>query len=130
MHKRPVPDWEPDVREAMKGRPNFGVRTSPGNIAACLWDCGEDLLAERALGMSADELAAINRIQAVYEDPTYPLPVVGQGISHRHVAALAAIAYFEGALRPLARVRSRPTKLRPVRFTSAASAPVTLHDAD
>jgi hypothetical protein len=88
-------------------------------IAACLWDCGEDALAERALAMSADEHVAIQRIQAVYENPAYPLPVAGQRITHRHATALAAIAYFEGRLRPLARARRRPESLRPARFDPA-----------
>ena len=107
----------------MKGRPNFRVDVSPRTIAASLWDCGEDALAERALTMSSDEHAAIQRIQAVYEDPTYPLPVGGQRITHRHVSALAAVAYFEGTLRPLARARRRPEKLRPARFDPEARDP-------
>lgn len=110
--------WDRDVREAMKGRSNFSVHTSVTLIAACLWDCGEDELADRALAMTADDHAAIQRIEAVYEDRNYPLPVEGQRISHRHVSALAAVAYFEGSLRPLARVRSRPRSQRPERFNS------------
>ncbi|SIT86516.1 hypothetical protein SAMN05880545_2556 [Microbacterium sp. RU33B] len=113
--------WDKDVREAMKGRPNFRVSTSVTLIAACLWDCGEDELAEHALTMTADDHDAIQRIEAVYEDPRYPLPVVGQRILHRHVAALAAIAYFEGSLRPLARNRSRAQKDRPARFSAEPS---------
>ena len=119
MWKRSRPRWDPDVVKAMKGRSNFRVSSSPRQIAACLWDCGEDDLADRALAMTADDHAAIQRIEAVYEDPTYPLPVVGQQISHRHVCALAAVAYFEGRLRPLARARRRPERLRPARFDPA-----------
>jgi hypothetical protein len=85
-------------------------------IAASLWDCGEDALAERALAMTPEDHDAIQRIQAVYEDPTYSLPIEGQRITHRHVSALAAIAYFEGRLRPLARTRRRPETSRPARF--------------
>ena len=107
----------------MKGRSNFRVDVSPRTIAASLWDCGEDALADRALAMSSDEHAAILRIQAVYEDPTYPLPVAGQRITHRHVSALAAVAYFEGTLRPLAQARRRPEKLRPARFDPEARDP-------
>jgi hypothetical protein len=116
MWKMTRPRWDRDVREAMKGRPHYRVGTSSRMIAASLWDCGEDALAERALAMTPDEHAAIERIMAVYEDRTYPLPVVGQRITHRHVMALAAIAYFEGRLRPLAQARRRPEKLRPARF--------------
>lgn len=114
--RRSKPRWDPDVVEAMKGVHNFRVHTSPTMIASCLWDCGEDDLAERALTMTPEEHAAIQRIEAMYEDSNYPLPVEGQRISHRHVTALAAIAYFEGRLRPLAQTRSRPTKQRPARF--------------
>jgi hypothetical protein len=120
MLRRSAARWDRDVREAMKGRANFRVSASPRMIATSLWDCGEDAIAERALTMSAAEHAAILRIQAVYEDPTYPLPVDGQRITHRHVSALAAVAYFEGTLRPLARARRRPEKLRPARFDPTA----------
>lgn len=96
----------------MKGRHNFQVHFSRSMAAACLWDFGEDALAERALGMSDDDLAAIQRIAAVYEDPEYPLPREGR-IAHMHVNAFASIAYFEGRLRPLARTRRRPKKDRP-----------------
>lgn len=117
------PRWDDDVREAMKGRSNFTVNAPITLIAACLWDCGEDELADRALAMSPDDHAAILRIAAVYEDSRYPLPVEGQNITHRHVNALAAIAYFEGRLRPLARNRSRPRSARPARFDTHPPAP-------
>lgn len=116
--------WAPDVREAMLGVANFQVSA----IAGCLWDFGEDELAERALAMSADDHAAILRIAAVYENPLYPLPVVGRNITHGHVNALAAIAYFEGALRPLAQNRRRPQKNRPDRFRTPL--PVRDHEGD
>ena len=116
MWKRAAPRWDRDVREAMKGRDNFRVSTSPSLMAACLWDCGEDALAERALTMTPEEHEAIQRIEAVYENTDYPLPVEGQRTTHRHVTALAAVAYFEGSLRPLARARARPAKLRPARY--------------
>jgi hypothetical protein len=64
MWKRAAPRRDRDVREAMKGVPNFQVHTSPSMIAACLWDQGEDELAERALIMSPDEHGAIQRIEA------------------------------------------------------------------
>jgi hypothetical protein len=121
MWKRSTDRWAPDVREAMKGRRNFRVETSRDLIAAALWDLGEDELAERALAMTPDDHAAIQRIEAVYEDPAYPLPIAGQRITHRHVTALASVAYFEGRLRPLARTRRRPERLRPARFNPAAS---------
>jgi len=68
--------------------------------------------------MTDEELDAVMRISAVYEDPDYPLPVAGVRISHGHVDALATIAYFEGSLRPLTRVRRRAQKDRPQRFDS------------
>jgi len=114
--------WAPDVLEAMKGRANFRVSAPITLIAGCLWDFGEDELAERALAMSADDHAAILRIAAVYENPRYPLPVEGRNITHGHVDALAAIAYFEGALRPLAQNRRRPQKNRPDRFRTPVPA--------
>jgi hypothetical protein len=104
--------WDRDVRRAMEGRPNFRVSFSRNTLAMCLWDFGEDALVERAFGMSDDDLAAVQRIAAVYEDGEYPLPREGR-IAHMHVSAFAAIAYFEGSLRPLARDRRRPEKDRP-----------------
>ena len=104
--------WDRSVRKAMKGRPNFRVEFSRTLLATCLWDFGEDALIERALTMTDDDLAAVQRIAAVYEDPQYPLPRQGR-IAHMHVNCFAAIAYFEGTLRPLARTRRRPEKGRP-----------------
>lgn len=104
--------WDRDVREAMKGRHNFHVHVSRSSVATSLWDFGEDDLSERAMTMSDDEHQAIQRICAVYEDPAYALPREGR-IAHMHVNAFAAIAYFEGSLRPLVRTRRRPEKDRP-----------------
>ncbi|UIN30320.1 hypothetical protein [Microbacterium binotii] len=128
MSAEPPAAWAPDVREAMKGVANFQVSAPITLIAGCLWDFGEDELAERALAMSADDHAAILRIAAVYENPRHPLPVVGRNITHGHVNALAAIAYFEGALRPLAQNRRRPQKNRPDRFRTPP--PVRDHEGD
>lgn len=108
--------WDRDVRTAMKGRPAFSVNFTVSQTASSLWDYAEDELIERALGMSTEDLAAIQRIAAVYEDPTYPLPLTRQTITHNHVNAFAAIAYFEGRLRPLAQTRRRPQKNRPPRL--------------
>lgn len=100
----------------MKDRERFVVHLSIGQTAASLWDYGEDALAERALTMSEADLRAVQRIAAVYEDPTYPLPIERQRITHNHVNAIAAVAYLEGRLRPMARTRRRPEKDRPERF--------------
>ena len=108
--------WSRDVAEAMKGVERFRVQASRHVIASHLWDYGEDELAERSLVMTEDEHDAVMRISAVYENPDYPLPVEGVRISHGHVDALAAIAYFEGSLRPLNRSRRRPERDRPARF--------------
>jgi hypothetical protein len=99
----------------MKGVHNFRVHVSRSSVAASLWDFGEDDLADRALTMSDEDLQAIQHICAVYEEPSYLLPREGR-IAHVHVNAFAAIAYFEGSLRPLARTRRRPQKDRPERF--------------
>ncbi len=116
--------WDPDVRQAMKGRPNFSVRFSRSMVAVTLWDFGEDNLVERALAMSDADLAAVQRIAAVYEDTSYPLPREGR-IAHMHVSAFAAIAYFEGSLRPLARARRRPEKDRPAHLKQLPPDPLT-----
>jgi hypothetical protein len=101
----------------LHGVQRFNVFTSKSQVAASLWDYGEDDLADRALLMSDEDLEGIERIAAHFESPTYDLPMDGQRITHNHVNAFAAIMFFEGALRPLSRTRRRPSKLRPVRFT-------------
>lgn len=98
------------------GRPGFRVRFSRSQVAASLWDYGEDELAGRSVAMSDADLARIQRIASWYEDPGYPLPVEGQRATHNHVVALAAVTYYEGAVRPLARTRRRPEKDRPPAF--------------
>ena len=108
--------WSRDVRLAMKGRTNFHLRFSASQAAASLWDHGEDLLADRALTMTEADLAAIQRIAATYWDPGYALPIEGQRLTLGKVSAFAAIAYFEGRLRPLSRTRRRPKNARPARF--------------
>jgi hypothetical protein len=82
-------------------------------VASGLWDYGENHLVDRALGMSDRDLRCIWQLAAQYEDVTYPLPDPGQGITHNHVIAYAAVTHFEGHLRPLARGRRRPQKDRP-----------------
>ena len=101
----------------MRGRPRFKMHFSKSQTAASLWDYAEDELAERALQMGDADLERVQAIAAHYESRSYPLPVEGQRITHNHVIALAAVTYFEGHLRPLARNRRRPEKDRPERFT-------------
>ncbi len=97
----------------MRGRDQFQFIFSRSMAAASLWDYAEEALAERAILMSDEDLACIQRIAATYEDPDYPLPMTGQRITHNHVTAFASIAYFEGRLRPLTQTRRRPEKDRP-----------------
>ena len=112
-----------ELKRLLEGRPNFGVRTSKGNVAAALWDYGEDALAARAIEMTQAELESIENISAWYEDPNYPLPMSGQRITHNHVSAFAAVTLFEGRLRPLTRTRRRPQRDRPSQFIPAAPDP-------
>lgn len=63
--------------------------------------------------MTDDEHRQIETIASWYEDPKYSLPLSGQRITHNHVNAFAAITYFEGRIRPLARIRRRPEKELP-----------------
>ena len=105
-----------ELRRLLQPRPNFTVTTPRHLIASALWDYGEDALAQRALTISPEEHAQVERIAAWYEQPDYPLPMSGQRITHHHVAAFAAITLFEGQVRPLARTRRRPAKDRPAIF--------------
>lgn len=100
----------------MRGRLGFQVHVAKSQVAASLWDYGEDDLAIRALTMSDKDLKRVQAIAAWYEAPDYPLPVEGQRVTHNHVTALAAITFYEGEVRPLARTRRRPQKDRPSAF--------------
>lgn len=105
-----------ELRKLLRGRRDFHVHFSKSQVAASLWDYGEDDLAGRSLGMSDKDLASIQAIASWYEDLGYPLPIEGQRITHNHVTALAAITFYEGAVRPLVRTRRRPEKKRPAAF--------------
>lgn len=107
----------PELARLLRQRPRFSVFTSISQVAAALWDLGEDEVAARAIVMAEKDLAGIERICAWYESPQYPLPMSGQRITHRHVTAFAAITYFEGAVRPLTRTRRRPERNRPSQYT-------------
>ena len=107
---------ERELQVLMSGVPRFKVFFSKSQTAAALWDYGENALAERALVISDEDLTRIQNIAAHYEDPSFPLPVEGQRITHNHVNALAAITFFEGQVRPLQRNRRRPEKDRPEQF--------------
>lgn len=109
-----------ELRHLLQRRPGFSVTTSRGNVAAALWDYGEDALAARAIAMSDEDLDAIERIEAWYEDQSYPLPIVGQRITHNHVSAFAAVTLFEGQVRPLARTRRRRQTDRPADYQPRA----------
>jgi len=105
-----------ELRRLLQPRPQFTVHTSKLQIAAALWDYGEDAMSERALSMTDDEQHKINTIKAWFEDPSYPLPITGQRITHHHVSAFAAITLYEGRVRELAQTRRRPQKDRPAIF--------------
>jgi hypothetical protein len=112
-----------ELERLLQGRPNFRVVFSKTQLAASLWDYGEDELAHRALAMSDRELSDVRAIAAWYEDPAYPLPVEGQRITHNHVNALAAITLFEGQVRALNRTRRRAQRDRPEHFRPEPPAP-------
>lgn len=112
-----------ELKKLLRGKPHFKVRTSKSQVAAALWDYGEDELAARAIDMTDAELASIENISAWYEDPAYPLPMSGQRITHNHVNAFAAITLFEGRVRSLARTRRRPQRDRPDAFEPRPPSP-------
>ena len=113
----------PELQALMRDVPRFHVYFSKSQAAAALWDYGEDALADRALEMSDVDLGLVQNIAAHFEDPSYPLPVDGQRITHNHVNALAAITFYEGQVRPLTRNRRRPEKDRPERFAPVPPPP-------
>lgn len=107
-----------EFERLLQGRPNFRFHFSKSQVAASLWDYGENELAKQALAMSSEDLADIQAIASWFEDRSYPLPLSGQRISHNHVAAFAAITLYEGSPRPLVRTRRRPERDRPEMYRS------------
>jgi hypothetical protein len=122
MRRREFPT---ELDRLLQGRPNFSVIFSRTQVAASLWDYGEDDLAPRALAMSDSDLASIRAIAAWYEDPRYPLPMTGQRITHNHVTAFAAVTFYEGGVRPLTRIRRRRQRDRPAEYTPLPPDPGT-----
>jgi PIN domain nuclease of toxin-antitoxin system len=114
-----------ELWKLMPGLPGVRVHFSRSQVAASLWDYSEDDLATRSLAMSDADLARIQAIASWYEDPNYPLPIEGQCITHNHVIALAAISFYERAVRPLTRTRRRPEKERPFARSRRARCQVT-----
>ncbi|WP_156171874.1 hypothetical protein [Demequina rhizosphaerae] len=100
--------------------PQFSVHFSKETCASSLWAYGEDDLADRALTMTDAELTHVQTIASHFEDPDFALPAAAKRITHNHVMALAAVAYFERRIRPLALGRRRPQKLRPAKFAPTA----------
>lgn len=80
--------------------------------AQCLWDYGEDQLAETARSLDDEAFELVQRVATVFHDPAYPLPSAGQRITNGHIIAFAVVTLVEG-LRPLARTRRRPSRDRP-----------------
>lgn len=101
----------------MEALPDFRVYFSKTQVAASLWDYGEDALADRALELTDEDLGRVRAIAAHYEHPDHPLPTNSKHITHNHVTAFAAVTFLEGKVRPLKRSRRRPVRLRPARFT-------------
>lgn len=100
-------------RRAMRGRPNVFVYFSRSQVAAALWDYGEDELVDKTLHMSDRQLGRMQRVASTYEDASCPLPIKGQRITRNHATALAAVTDFDRRLRPLAQNHRRPAKNRP-----------------
>lgn len=105
-----------ELERLLQGHSNFKFYFSKSQVAASLWDYGEDELAKQALVMPNEDLHDMQAIAACFEDPSYPLPISGQRITHNHVTALAAITLYEGKPRPLTRTRRRPEKDRPAMY--------------
>jgi 8-oxo-dGTP diphosphatase len=97
----------------------FRLQFSAQTLAGALWDYGEDVLAERALALTEDALRDVWRIATEFDDPDYPLPVEGPAprLTKAHVMAFAGVAYFDGEVRPLTRLRRRPQRGRPPAYS-------------
>jgi hypothetical protein len=65
------------LKDLLQPRPQFAVHVSKSLIAQALWDYGEDELFEKALHMTEDEHAKVQRIAAWYEDPSFNCPSSG-----------------------------------------------------
>ncbi|NKY39866.1 hypothetical protein [Cellulomonas septica] len=106
-----------ELQRLLAGRRELKVHFSMSQVAASLWDYGEDELADHVLTLGDADLEGMQAIAAHFHTPGYPLPVHGARVRLVHLTALAAITYVEGRLRPMARPRRRPQAGRPARFT-------------
>lgn len=82
-------------------------------VATFLWEWGEDLLAERALAASPDEMSRLELIADLRFDEIDDRSSRGK-LQRGKAVALAAVDVFEGAARDLARRRARYTYLTPI----------------
>ena len=113
--------WKRDPGPSARQVAERSAQEAPANVlvsfdrqvaAQCLWDYGEDQLAETALGLDDEAFEVVQRVATVFHDAAYPLPLAGQRITNGHVIAFAVVTLVEG-LRPLARTRRRPSRDRP-----------------
>ncbi len=104
-----------ELKKLLRGTPNVKVYTSKSVVAAALWDYGEDELADRAIAMTDAELLSVENMSAWFEDPSYPLPMTGQRITHDRVNAFAA-SPVRGKCAAAPRTRRRAQRGRPTRY--------------
>lgn len=100
----------------------FRLTFAAGVAAAELWAFGEDELADAVLEFSEQDLLAVWRLAAIYNEDSFPLPVSGRRVTLGHVMCFACMMKLEGALRPLARQRRRPRKAMPEHLRTAEAA--------
>ena len=96
-----------ELNKLVQGRPHLPLHPPKRLLASALLASGANPPAHPPLAWSRTRLLQRQNPSAWYEQPDYPLPMTGQRITHNHVAAFAAITFFEGQVRPLARTRLR-----------------------
>jgi hypothetical protein len=117
MRRKPKDAVREAAEEIARQAPsNFSFVFDRTVAATALWAYGEDALSQRVLTLPDDLFELVQRVATTFQDPTYPLPLTGQRITHGHVTAFAVVTCLEG-LRPLARTRRRAAKDQPAHLS-------------
>jgi len=82
------------------------IRIARDVLAECVWEYGEDDLAEQVLGLSDGGLEEVQRL-ALWHRLNDPDPEVGTKLTNARIEALAVIEFFEGRTRDTHRRRRR-----------------------
>lgn len=85
---------------------NFQIGFRRDTLAECLWEYGEEEIAEKALALSDPELHQIHRL-AIWHYKNDAKPTTSPKLQNGRINSRAAIEFFEHSTRDTARTRRR-----------------------